>query len=327
MSFVNMLYQGSSASSRKFYPGPDIFGNGTPLCVEEPLEFITSELGLAKRGDAPKGWKPADSYQITIAGYSRGAYSALRVAHGLAKLGVKVHYLCLIDTVKVSTSGQEAVIAQIFDRYDASFDIATDDRKMRSALWAEPGQSPAADLHGRRLLSEVYVADKRDAKAGAGNYVDPAGHYVIPSNVSKALSVQRSPAANSWMEVMGTAPVTFPGGSLTARRDFVCTHSAMGGMPFRGDQHHNINLTPESEWAACRQVAQCISDDASKAGILRSFQHPVLRYGTPPASWMASPQIQSGIQARNQQLAEQEKQRREIERLKNPRRAVLPWEK
>ena len=332
MSFVKAIHDGSTAAAKKHYPGPDIWGNGTPICVRETLEFITMQLGLPRTGDAPAGWRPPDSYQITLAGYSRGAYAALRVAQGLGKLGLSVHYLCLIDTVKVSTAGQEAEIAHAFDRYDSSFSIAADAVQLRY-LPPEAGtpEEVAAGLQGRRLLREAYVPDRQDKGRGAGNLVDAAGHFVIPRNVKRAIHAQRSATAKSRMVTMGTAPVEFPGGDFLVRRDFRCTHSALGGMPFRGDHEHNLDLSPESEWAASREVASMLSTDLSKYGAIKRFVHPVIQSVAPPSWWLGDSKIKGSIAARDKALAKvrakQERERLEMERLTNPRRAVMPWEK
>jgi thioesterase domain-containing protein len=61
--------------------------------------------------------------RITVVGYSRGAYSAIRVAQALGKQRIPVYALLLLDTVKVTVADTEATIAQVIDRYDNSFDI------------------------------------------------------------------------------------------------------------------------------------------------------------------------------------------------------------
>ena len=78
MSFIGALYYGSAAvrEDKHWFAGPDLGGFRVPECVSMPLEFIMK---------ARKRLGQSGSHRITIAGYSRGAYSAIRVVQGSAK--------------------------------------------------------------------------------------------------------------------------------------------------------------------------------------------------------------------------------------------------
>jgi hypothetical protein len=286
MSFINCMFKGSVAEkdNKSFFAGPDIWGKRTTECVSLPLMFILQRLKQIPSPMLPR---------ITIAGYSRGAYAAIRVAQGLAKMKIPVYFLCLIDTVKVTDQDTDAAIAAVIDKYDNSFSIESESNsqimnRLRQAASNNEGYSSNFDLdesgikrkvqneHGLRLRKEIYEVDYRDARTGAGNYVDLPGHFVVTSNVKHCLSVQRDFRLGSWANVMGVAPVTFPGGNLDASTQNWCSHSAMGGMPYRGDMRAP-EVTPEGEWRECAKVASKLRSKAvAELKVLSSLHHPTL---------------------------------------------------
>ena len=123
MSFVNCLYQASVApkENKHNFAGPDLFGNKVPECISLALQNIIASIRRLPVPMAPR---------ITIVGYSRGAYAAIRVAQGLKKAGYRVYVLAFIDTVKVTDSGVEARVAEVLDKYDDSYDLVAEGREL-----------------------------------------------------------------------------------------------------------------------------------------------------------------------------------------------------
>lgn len=304
MSFVNTFYQSSVAQPdfKKFYAGPDLGGFGTVDCVSEPLDFI---MGCVKklRGEKPR---------ITIVGYSRGSYAAIRIAQGLGKAKVPVYFLGLLDTVKVTITHTETAIGQVIDKYDDSFDTNAETKrrydKSRSdfdaivkkhpqAIMAAQGlpsmgtiRSSVAKEYGRKIQNESYVADPRDRARGSYNYVDDIGHFVVSGNVENAISVQRDEKFRSREGTMGVSPVEYPGGKIYQPARFPCTHACMGGMPFRGD-FPMVEITRSSEWVACGKIAGELMKYGTSLGVISRFDHPTLRWNKPPQWWLINPLV------------------------------------
>ena len=303
MSFVNCLHQGSVADRNRkhYFAGPDIGGFKTPACVSMPLMFIMDSIAAMPKPLVPR---------ITVVGYSRGAYSAIRVAQALGKKRIPVYALLLLDTVKVTVAGTESEIAQVIDRYDDSFDIDQDARRESAAIadrlrqsnmagrggYVDPSaiRNALARGHGRRLENEIYVEDPRDARVGAGNRVDKPGHFVVTGNVQHCLSVQRDYRLGSHKNVMGVAPVTFPGGDFKAPNQFWCSHSGMGGMPYRGDLR-SPQVTPEGEWRECAKVADTIASWAMGLNVISGMDHPTLRSPRWPTDYWVTHQMITGV--------------------------------
>ena len=310
MSFVNCLYQASVAQGNRkhYFAGPDIGGFKTPACVSMPLMHVMDCIAAMPKPLLPR---------ITIVGYSRGAYSAIRVAQALGKQRIPVYALLLLDTVKVTVADTEATIAQVIDRYDNSFDIEAEASRESAQIGERIRQSnlggrgayvdsnairnAIARGHGRRLENEIYVADPRDARRGSGNYVDNPGHFVVPRNVQHCMSLQRDFRLGSHKNVMGVAPVTFPGGDLKAPGQFWCSHSAMGGMPYRGDLL-SPQVTPEGEWRECAKVADELARWASDLHVISGMKHPTLQSPRWPSEYWLSHQMISGKDPEIQRL-------------------------
>src|SRR5262249_40646272 len=88
-SFIYMIYRAANAAreNKIHIPGPNLWGDGTVECIQTALEFLKPRI---KRPDL----------RIVVAGYSRGAYAAIKVAQALEMIGRKVDFLGLIDVVK-----------------------------------------------------------------------------------------------------------------------------------------------------------------------------------------------------------------------------------
>ncbi len=300
MTFIGKLYEGSVANGgragtrydpaqpnydKHWFAGPDLGGFMVPQCVSWPIEFIL------KRRRALGG-----NPRITVAGYSRGAYSALRVCQALGKAGVTVDQLILIDCVKVTLGLTEASIGQIIDQYDDSFDTAKEAKRLGPQYVISRGEKNdvrsvrVADAYGRRMENEIYRENSAARQKGSWNAVDNPGSFVVPGNVKHTISMQRDPGVLSRDWTMGVSPVE-SGGSL-ARRYFFLTHSGMGGMPFRGDLPTR-ETTAVREWKACRLAAQWLKNQIAGSGAFGYFKHPTLESEEPPQWWLTHDRIRS----------------------------------
>ena len=284
MTFVGALFRGSTAGRdhKHWFAGPDVGGFRVPECVGMPLEFIMK----ARSGQSQS--------RIAIAGYSRGAYAALRVAQGLLKAGVSVDALILIDTVKVTLADTEAAVGQVLDRYDQGFDTGKEAQKMGTKFgragvaYPSPiGVRNAAAVYGARMEAEVYKPDPTARAQGSWNLVDPVGRFVVPANVKTVINVQRNPAVRSRDWTMGVAPVSVQTGSSSmTSRTFMLSHSGMGGMPFRGDLP-GAAVTRLREWTECRALAEFLRGQAAQTGLFQYLKHPTLEFPTPPERWLS----------------------------------------
>jgi len=288
---IGALYRGSVAATehKHWFAGPELYGFRVPQCVGWPLEFI-----MKARKALPGSPKP----RITIAGYSRGAYSAIRVAQGLGKAGIEVDLLILLDTVKVTIAGTEAEVAQVIDRYDDSFDIADDAKRnparvyTRGGVYADQSVAKAAQRHGARLEAEIYRADSTAKAEGSWNAIDSPGRFVVPSNVKKTVSVQRDPMVRSRDWTMGVSPVEASRAGSLSSKQFLLSHSAMGGMPFRGDLPSS-EVTRFREWKVCGLLVNHLRREIMPTGAFQYLKHPTAESASPPATWLRHPGIRA----------------------------------
>jgi pimeloyl-ACP methyl ester carboxylesterase len=308
MTFVGKLFEGSVADGARrgqpynpnqadydkhWFAGPDLGGFVVPQCVSWPVEFIL------KRRRA-LGGKP----RITVAGYSRGAYSALRVCQALGKAGVAVDTLILIDCVKVTIGLTEDSIGQIIDKYDDSFDTDAEAKRLGPQIVHSRGErndmrrNTVASHYGARMEAEIYRPNAAARSNGSWNMVDSPGSFVVPPNVKRAISMQRDPGVMSRDWTMGVSPVESGGATSLVRRHFFLTHSGMGGMPFRGDLP-TAETTAEREWKACRLAAQWLKSHVMATGAFNYFKHPTLDSESPPQWWLSHACIKSQLSIYN----------------------------
>ena len=235
-------------------------------------------------------------HTLTIAGYSRGAYAAIRVAQALGKAGLSVDNLILLDAVKVTNAETEGEVARVIDRFDDSFDIEAEAQALlrtRRAGDIRVARETVARRHGRMLQAETYRADASAKALGSWNAVDDIGYFVVPRNVRLAVSYQRSPSVQSRDWTMGAAPVTLQGGgNRSISHPYFLTHSGMGGMPFRGDLPTKASSRLK-EWQEARRLALDLARLATGLTAFQSFKHTVLNDIDPPKSWLMSPFIRS----------------------------------
>ena len=289
MSFIGALFQGSrpARENKHWFAGPDLLGFRVPECVGVPLEFITKARKRLGSG----------SHCLTIAGYSRGAYAAVRVAQALGKAGMHVDNLILLDTVKVTDQGVEQAVGQVIDRYDNSFDTETRAREIvlksgrRDLVSA---RQIAAAEYGRRVEYEIYERDQSARFNGSWNAVDDIGSFLIPPNVKNLFSYQRDPKVKSRDWTMGVAPVkvNVRGSAQPASIMFATTHAGMGGMPFTGDIPTRAT-TRVNEWQESRRLAQYLSRTTTALDAFQYFKHPLLNDANPPAWWLDLPAIRT----------------------------------
>lgn len=292
MTFIGKLFEGSVASteSKHWFAGPDLGGFKVPQCVGWPVEFI---MKARKRIGA-------GSTRLTVAGYSRGAYAAIRVVQVLGKMNIPVDFLILLDTVKVTEMGTEIAIGQIIDQYDASFDTAEQARKIQSVAYdGRSGRSNpqnalniAREDYARRMQDEIYRANAAARKKGSWNWVDTPGSFVVPPNASKVLSLQRNPAVKSRDWTMGVSPMEVRASTQLDSQQFMVTHSGMGGMPFRGDLP-TVEATRAREWRQCRRVWERLQSWALQSGAFHYVKHPTMYSEGPPKDWLNHKNIRS----------------------------------
>ncbi len=297
MSFMNAIRRGSAADVTIYSYGPDTRARLMAECVREPLNAILKTLGFPETGEPPAG---PHNCKIFLAGYSRGAYAALCVAQALQKLAIGVEYLLLLDPVKVTDMSGENEITAILARFDKTLRptptiLSPYAKGYHAALALQQSQQREIT---RSSEKGRYVEDPRDRARGGGNICDAAGHFVVPGNVKRVLNLQRSCKANSRMTTMGTAPVDFGNAPHVEDRGFMCTHSAMGGMPFRGD--NTGKTSAYTEWSESRKVGEALAKDALKHGVIKNFYHPTARSIVAPAWWLGCKEIEPSIQAQIQ---------------------------
>lgn len=286
-SFIKMMVENSVAGKddKIHVAGPNLYGQGTAKAIGEALDFLNRRLAT-----------PFGPARIVIAGYSRGAYAALRVAQGLGRVGYKVGFLGLIDVVKCTDDATEDNIAKELMRFkgeqtNLSAALASIENQRRA------GNTPVGGGYTDPRLDQIREAmakDRRNAVAMSSEVNRSSlpnalsagsGSFAIPANVEAGFHARRDPRVGSRTYPMGHYPLTNLSRSFPERRDFFCTHSAMGGMPFRGDIIQDV--TRKTEWAGTRTVGRFIVGQCQKNSVLTtgSPHHPVLDNHAPPRSW------------------------------------------
>jgi hypothetical protein len=266
-SYVSLLHKACVASKKKYIVGPNLYGGGTSQCVREAFEFLKPLI------------TPPYVASIALFGYSRGAYSVLRVAQGLGMAGINVEFLGLIDTVKCTDNGTEDAIAQETAKfiYGAQANNPAAGTTSVSKDWQTSySQTMAnADMQQKRNKAMTQVVNKPDC-------------FQVPENVLFTMHARRNKAVNSRTIPMGHWDVRSNRG--VTEQIFMCTHSAMGGMPFRGDIP-SAAVTRMSEWTECGKVGQFVTSTAKERKVIGGFTHPVIGVSTPPAWWFNSQDI------------------------------------
>ena len=290
-SFINMIYTFSSAADadKAFFPGPDIYGKGTTLCVNQSLDFLKSKGFGGNR--TPQGM---GDIRVVIAGYSRGAYAALRVAQALDLAGVRVAFGGFIDIVKCTDDGTEAAIT------NAILDFL-EERPATASLPKPQSQYDPDAQHRARIALEKDQKRRDQISSGVNKSWLPnmiswgVGSFSIPKNIASGFHARRDPAVGSRTHPMGHYP-TEGNKNIDERRDFWATHSAMGGMPFRGDVPGTISRV--SEWRGSRRVAEFAVGHLNGHKLLntRSPTHPCLQAPEPPQTWYQDQHIRSQYQ-------------------------------
>lgn len=297
-SFINMFYKYSSAGEgdKIHIPGPDLWGKGTVECISSALTFLSQRMRVG------------GSFRIIVAGYSRGAYAALRVAQALAHRGLSVDFLGLIDVVKCTDDQTEKAISDVLQEFWGEKSAVEKARPaaaevMRRAQ-SDPRAAPYAGMAAQGIISD---AERREVQRdiAISNEVNRSplpnavswgvGAFVLPGNVKAGFHARRDPEVGSRTYPMGHYPLEgIPsGGGFIERRDFFCTHSAMGGMPFRGDIPSN-RVTRKGEWTGVRTVGRFIINSGNKYAIFsKQPQHNCMDSPTPPAGWYEHENIRS----------------------------------
>jgi hypothetical protein len=266
-SYISLLHKASVAASKKYIVGPNLYGGGTAKCVGEALAFLKPLVG------------PPYSPKIALFGYSRGAYSVLRVAQALGMAGLNVEFLGLIDTVKCTDSDTEDKIAQEIAKFVSGPDANQPAPKMKvtSQNWQ--------DAYSKTMANADAQKKRNDAMTGVVNKSDC---FQVPETVLFTMHARRNKAVNSRTIPMGHWDVR--SNKTLKERIFMCTHSAMGGMPFRGDIP-SAKVTRMAEWTECGKVGEFITDTAKTQKVIGGFTHPVIGQSTPPSSWFNSESI------------------------------------
>lgn len=282
-SYIAMLSRYSSAGdgNRQSLPGPNMTGEGTVHAVESALNFLKPRV-VGVTGEAPR---------IILCGYSRGAYAVLRVAQALQLRGLEVAFLGLIDTVKCTHDSTETQLGQVIA------DFA--DLPSRAVTPIQHG--PRGDIPRPMTRAEANKSRNMDLSYEVNRTSLPnwlsfgGGSFRVPANVVAGCHARRDAKIGSRTYPMGHYPLEF-GGGFAEDKGFGCTHSAMGGMPFRGDLPKTI--TRLSEWTECRRVGEYVVAKGRKHNIFReSPRHPVLDADAPPAAWYAAPEIAGQYEA------------------------------
>lgn len=267
-SFIKMLFDASIApkEQKTHLAGPNLWGNGTTWCVRDALDFLKPFV-------KEKGEK-----RIVLCGYSRGAYACLRVAQALELVGVPVAFLGLIDTVKCTTGDTEEAIARVAYEF-AQGPGANDISPKKARTWQEAYSQTMANY-------EI----QKDRNIALGRQVNKQDHFFVPDNVGFCFHARRHRNVNSRTVPMGHWDVR--SSRKIEEMYFMCTHSAMGGMPFRGDLP-SAEVTRLSEWVYCQKAGSFISRHAKAQGVIGNFTHPVIGKARPPYDWITAQEIQS----------------------------------
>lgn len=267
-SYIKMLYDASVAprENKIHLAGPNLWGGGTTWCVRDALAFLKPFV------------KENGGKRIVLCGYSRGAYACLRVAQALGLIGVPVDFLGLIDTVKCTTAETEEAIAREcyeFAKGPGANDIAAKNAKDWQDAYSQ-------------TMAHYEIQKKRNL--AFGQQVNQPDHFYVPGNVRFCFHARRDPDVNSRTVPMGHWDVR--SGKRIEEKFFMCTHSAMGGMPFRGDLP-SASVTRLREWVFCHKVGTFITTHAKGQGVIGNFTHPVIGRDKPPTDWFLAPEIQS----------------------------------
>ena len=294
-SFVFMCYRHcfAAVSDKMHVPGPDMFGTGTSTAIGEALDFI-----VARRA-APGG----SNKRIIVFGYSRGAYAAMRVAQAVQLRGGNVDFLGLIDVVKCTDDNTEAAISRIIQKFThdkTGSDVFRDEMAKRHIDLTKNPQaamgygSLSASAMSYQTNREIAISQQVNRSSMPNAVSFGGGSFAVPAGVKAGFHARRSPSVNSRTYPMGHYPLIEMPATFKERRDFFCTHSAMGGMPFRGDLPSRA-VTRRSEWDGARTVAKFIADNSQ--GVLGKLVHPVLTSATPLPSWYENSNIRGQYRA------------------------------
>lgn len=267
-SYIKMLFDASVAPKEQkiHLAGPNLWGGGTTWCVRDALAFLKPFV-------QEKG-----ALRIVLCGYSRGAYACLRVAQALELVGVPVDFLGLIDTVKCTTGDTEEAIARAVYEF-AQGPGANDISAKKAKTWQ--------DAYGETMAN--YEIQK-NRNVALGKQVNKQDHFFVADNVRFCFNARRCRDVNSRTVPMGHWDVK--SSKRIEEMYFMCTHSAMGGMPFRGDIP-SAEVTRLREWVYCQKVGVFITTHAKAQRAIGNFTHPVIGKTRPPSDWYLSPEIQS----------------------------------
>jgi pimeloyl-ACP methyl ester carboxylesterase len=272
MSVILALHKAFAADDKIHIAGPNLFGGGTTACVREAFAFLKPRLTQR-------------DVRVIVAGYSRGAYAALRVAQGLGKAGIQVHLLALLDTVKCTDGATEEEIGVEILRY------AEGENSVRVGP-----KSPADSKNWQQGYSETMASHEIRKKRAAqlSGEINLKDRFQASNNITHMFHARRDSSVNSRTVPMGHWDVSAPGGAKFNEGMFLCTHSCMGGMPFRGDLP-NALVTRKREWFVCGKVVQFVEEQARAAGVLKTeLDHPARgASATPPSWWLKASGIQS----------------------------------
>ena len=195
--FLKQLEKESPIYPKKYFRGPTWSGSECDDIVQSALNWISQNMqGI------PRGTKP----ELYLAGYSRGGTIAIAIAQEIQKLAANPTGQSHYDrgSYLISEDHADQFNKELYDTY--------------AHLWR--------DLNDNIKCLALFDAVDRALFMNTD---------VIPKNVQMAYHALRSPTAGSRRSFGNTGTSHESGPAHYLPNYFLCTHAAMGGVPWTGD--------------------------------------------------------------------------------------------
>ena len=196
--FLKQLEKESPIYPKIYFRGPTWSGQECEEIVEKALNWISRNMQNMPQGTIP---------ELYLAGYSRGGTIAIAIAQKIQKLADNPNEQLKYDrgTYMVSPGNASQFQAELYSSYARSWFSLNRNIKCLALF----------DAVDRALFLDTDV---------------------IPKNVQMAYHALRCPTAGSRRSFANTGTKHQSGSSHYQERHFLCTHAAMGGVPWTGDR-------------------------------------------------------------------------------------------
>ncbi|MBK8520975.1 MAG: hypothetical protein IPL54_08865 [Chitinophagaceae bacterium] len=196
--FLKQLEKESPIYPKVYFRGPTWSGQECEEIVDRALNWISRNMQNMPQGRVP---------ELYLAGYSRGGTIAIAIAQKIQKLADNPDEQLRYDrgTYMISPDNTSKFQAELYNSYARSW------------------------FSLNRNIKCLALFDAVDRALSLNT-------DVIPRNVKMVYHALRSPTAGSRRSFANTGIAHESGSSYYNERHFLCSHAAMGGVPWTGDR-------------------------------------------------------------------------------------------